>query len=366
MRRFRIAGIVGARPQFIKAAALCKAYQSSRLKKKLDLFWIHTGQHYDYTLSDIFFKELSIPKPRYHLGVGSASHAEQTAKILEKTETVLIKEKPDLVLVFGDTNSTLGAALAASKLRIPVAHVEAGLRSFNRQMPEEINRVITDHISDILFCPTRHAKKQLLKEGIIQAVYQVGDVMADILFSYQKRVKPRRKPRTYYLATIHRNINTDDPRKLARIIRALSGLHKKVILPLHPRTRKIIALSRSLSRLLKNSAPIEVISPVSYAEMISLQKYAYAVLTDSGGIQKEAFLLGVPCITLRNETEWVETVTLGRNALCPHPTARTIERLVERMLRKKFMGVSRRIYGDGSASERILKHCEDYLKKSHD
>ena len=366
MRRFRIAGVVGARPQFIKAAALSRAYQSRNFKKKLDLFWIHTGQHYDYALSDIFFKELSIPKPLYHLGVGSASHAVQTAKILEKTESVLIKEKPDLVLLFGDTNSTLAAALAASKLRIPVAHVEAGLRSFNRDMPEEINRVVTDHISQILFCPTMDAEKQLRKEGITQPVYRVGDVMADILFSYDKKTKPSLTPGSYYLATIHRNTNTDDPRKLGQIIEALSGLNKKVILPLHPRTKKIIARSLFLSRILRGSSQIEVIPPVSYTEMIALQKFAYAVLTDSGGIQKEAFLLGVPCVTLRNETEWVETVTLGRNALCPRPSARAIERLVERIRHRKFAGASRRIYGDGSASERILRHCEHYLKRHHD
>ncbi len=332
----KIISIVGARPQFIKVAPVSRAIVELNKKEGREIIrdiLIHTGQHYDYEMSEIFFKELEIKEPDYHLGVGSGSHGYQTGEMLRKLEEVLMKEKPDIVMVYGDTNSTLAGALAASKLHIRVAHVEAGLRSFNRAMPEEINRVLTDHISDLLFCPTETAVKNLHNEGIVKGVYNVGDVMHDsILFNVKIAEKKSgilkelnlmngSSVKDYALATVHRQENTDDPEKLSSIFDALSEIASKqmrVILPMHPRTRRCLGSSSLYDS-------ITIIKPVSYLDMLLLEKNAKMILTDSGGVQKEAYFFKVPCITLREETEWVETVESGWNVLAGRDGKKIIE-----------------------------------------
>ena len=324
-KRVRIVSIVGARPQFIKAATVGRAIAShsetapgSTLEEKL----VHTGQHYDDSMSEVFFEELEIPRPAYNLGVGSGSHGEQTGRMLERIEHVLLNEKPDLVLVYGDTNSTLAGALAAAKLHIPVGHVEAGLRSFVRTMPEEINRVLTDHVSDLLFCPTPTAVTNLAREGIDKGVHQVGDVMYDSTLFHARKAASlegdmlRRlgiAPKSFYLATVHRAENTDNRERLTGIFEAFGEIATPacpVLVPLHPRTVKYIHQYG-----LRISSAVRIIEPASYLEMVVLEKNARTVLTDSGGVQKEAYFLGVPCVTLRDETEWVETVEAGWNIL---------------------------------------------------
>jgi UDP-N-acetylglucosamine 2-epimerase len=310
----RIATIVGARPQFIKAAAL-----SRELRRQHREILIHTGQHYDYGMSGVFFDGLELPAPDVSLGVGSGPHGAQTGAMLGAVETVLEAERPDWVLVYGDTNSTLAGALAAAKLHLPVVHVEAGLRSYNRRMPEEINRVLTDHISSLLLCPSAVAVKNLAAEGISTNAHVVGDVMLDILNWARERANGKSsalfetlsvRPGNYLVATIHRGENTDDPDRLGGIVQALNEIKEEVVFPVHPRTRK--ALNGKSSRL---GSHIKMIEPLGYMEMVALSASARAILTDSGGLQKEAYWLGVPCITLREETEWVETVTSGWNRL---------------------------------------------------
>lgn len=314
----RIVTVVGARPQFVKAAAVSRVIRTQfadRIEEKI----IHTGQHFDENMSKVFFDDLDIPKPHYQLAISGGNHGAMTGKMLEAIETVLLQEKPDWLLVYGDTNSTLAGALAAAKLHIPVAHVEAGLRSFNMRMPEEINRALCDRVSSLLFCPTQTAIENLAKECVINGVHNVGDVMYDVALFYKDRASAESsilkslqiELKGYALATCHRAENTDDASRLKEILTALSELANKmpVVFPLHPRTRKLIQtfeFGNLISKLI-------VIEPVSFLDMVALEQAASIILTDSGGVQKEAFFYRVPCITMRDETEWVETVHSGMN-----------------------------------------------------
>jgi UDP-N-acetylglucosamine 2-epimerase (non-hydrolysing) len=310
----KIATIVGARPQFIKAAAL-----TDKLREFADEIVIHTGQHYDYELSRVFFETLNLPEPNHNLGVGSGSHAVQTARMLKRIEDVLLKERPDLVMVHGDTNSTLSGSLAAAKIGIRIAHVEAGLRCYNRSMPEEINRVLTDHLSELLFCPTETSVKNLEKEGIAEGVHLVGDVMRDVLERFlsaaeDRDILPKMKLTDggFYLMTLHRPQNTDNESNLCEILDAVSSLDLDVVFPIHPRTLNAIERLNLHDQIQDN---VRLTDPLSYPDFLALLLRCKRILTDSGGIQKEAYLLGKPCITLREETEWPETVEDGWNVL---------------------------------------------------
>jgi len=312
----KVATVVGARPQFIKAAAVSHVLRRTPEVREV---LVHTGQHYDYEMSRVFFDELEIPEPDHNLGVGSGSHGEQTGRMLEAIERVLLAERPDMVLVYGDTNSTLAGALAAAKLHIPVAHVEAGLRSFNRRMPEEVNRVLTDHASDLLFAPTETAVQNLRREGVTEGVHLVGDVMHDVLTENLPRaassqVLDRLKLRAgdYIVATVHRAENVDHGERLQGVVSALDAVSRRflpVVLPAHPRLRG------RLREFSLRPRHVTITAPLSYLDMLWLQKNAALILTDSGGVQKEACWLGVPCVTLRAETEWPETVQGGWNVL---------------------------------------------------
>jgi UDP-GlcNAc3NAcA epimerase len=341
----KISTIVGARPQFIKAAPVSRALRECGHRE----FLIHTGQHYDYLMSKVFFEELGIPEPAINLGVGSGSHSQQTGQMLLGLEAVIKKQRPDWVLVYGDTNSTLAGALAAAKLHVQVAHVEAGLRSFNRRMPEEINRVLTDHISNLLLCPTQNAVEILRNEGIIKGVHLVGDVMYDSVLHNIKLAekhsdileKLKLKNKSYALATVHRAENTDEPGRLKTIFNAFEQISQSglpVIIPLHPRT----------IQFLKNSK-LSFIDPVSYFDMLVLEKNARVILTDSGGVQKEAYWFGVPCITLRDETEWLETVESGWNVLAGSNYDRIINAVEKANPGQQVQGA----YGNGRAAEQI-------------
>lgn len=323
----KVASIVGARPQFIKLAPLSAELRRQGFHETI----IHTGQHYDGNMSGLFFEELEIPEPDVNLEIGSGSHGVQTGRMLIAIEEVLLNEHPDLVLVYGDTNSTLAGALSASKLHIPLAHVEAGLRSFNREMPEETNRIVADHLSDILLCPNATAVNNLAGEGITKGVHLVGDLMMDALLHFSDIATSKSHiletlgitAKDYYLATVHRAENTDDRERLASILSALSDMRRTVIFPMHPRTKHRMAECGLENALGDN---VIVIDPIGYLDMINLEQNALAILTDSGGVQKEAFWLRVPCITLRDETEWVETVTSGWNTL----TGASRENIVQR------------------------------------
>ncbi len=349
----KILTVVGARPQFIKAAVLSREISKH---ENISEVIIHTGQHFDKNMSDIFFEEMEIPKPDYNLEVNSLSHGAMTGRMLEKIENAIIKEKPNLVVVYGDTNSTLAGALTAKKLNIKVAHIEAGLRSFNMEMPEEINRVLTDRISDFLFCPTETSVKNLLNEGFNSSnanMHNVGDIMLDSALFYSKISSKKSKIIQnldlcdFALCTIHREENTDNPERLASIINALNNInnHCKVIVPLHPRTKKKI-------NNIKVKPIFKIIEPVGYFDIIEMLKHCKIVLTDSGGLQKEAYFFGKPCITLRKETEWIELVEKGFNKLAGHDSQTILSSFNE--LLKKNMDFNIKLYGDGKTGERII------------
>lgn len=359
--------IIGARPQFIKASPF-----SNHFRKYNKEILIHTGQHYDDNMSEIFFNELGIPKPDYNLNVGSGSHGLQTAIMLQKIESILLDEKPDAVLVYGDTNSTLAGALASSKLQIPIIHIEAGLRSYNKHMPEEQNRILTDHLSTLLFCPTDNGVNNLRKEGITDNVYNVGDIMFDAVITNKDRAFSMYKDNwldilkttndfpneftystKFFLATIHRAENTDDPLKLRTIIDALSSLNNPVILPMHPRTKKIIE---------KNSIKtgnLIIIEPVGYLMMLMLLSKSYMVITDSGGLQKEAYFMKKHCVTLRNETEWIETLENDQNVLA----GVNYQKIINAATRKiendvSFQNVK---FGDGNSAKKMVDIIIEYF-----
>jgi UDP-GlcNAc3NAcA epimerase len=351
----KILTVIGARPQFVKAAIVSRAMQKSALIQEIIL---HTGQHFDENMSKIFFDELDIPIPKYNLGIGGGTHAENTGRMIEAIEKVLFDEAPDFVLVYGDTDSTLAATISACKLNIPVAHVEAGLRSYNRKMPEEINRVLTDHASSILFTPTKKAFETLINEGIQpEMVINVGDVMFDAALHYGKLSQNsisildelKLQSKRYVLATLHRQENVDDAGTLASIIEGLRLSKKNIILPLHPRTRKkLLEFGISLPKTLR------VINPVGYLEMVQLEKNAEIIVTDSGGVQKEAFFHQVPCVTLRNQTEWVELVEFGFNKLTGSDANKISLALNSTNESKLDWGSP--IYGDGNATARIVDY----------
>ena len=353
----KVVTIVGARPQFIKAAPVSRA-----LRQRHREVLVHTGQHYDAGMSGVFFAELGIPEPDANLGIGSGSHGQQTGRMLMAIEQVLLQEQPDWLLVYGDTNSTLAGALAAVKLGVPVAHVEAGLRSFNRAMPEEHNRVLTDRCADLLFCPTQTAVDLLAAEGLTVGVHLVGDVMVDALRQHAELARQRSDvlarlglaPQGYLLATVHRPYNTDVPDNLRSIFAALGDIHEQtsqpLVLPLHPRTR------RQLDELnLAPPAGVRLIDPVGYLDMLALEQAAALILTDSGGIQKEAYTFAVPCITLRPETEWVETVQAGWNRVVGADRAAIVRAATQRWWPDDSPSP---VFGDGHAADRIVAVLE--------
>lgn len=349
----RILTVIGARPQFIKASVVSKAISQV---DGLEEILLHTGQHYDVNMSDVFFNQLSIPRPDIQLDIHGGRHGEMTGRMLIEIERALIEHKPDRVLVYGDTNSTLAGALAAAKLNIPVAHVEAGLRSFNMQMPEEINRILTDQISDILFCPTQAAFDNLRREGFATKpvrVLSVGDVMQDSALLFGKSaVAPRGVdlPDGFILATLHRAENTDDPDRLTAIVEALNLIHTSVapvLLPLHPRTRDVISKAGLI-------LDVCVIDPVGYLEMLWLIQRCGLVMTDSGGVQKEAFFFGRACVTMRDQTEWVELVEVGANELVGADAKLIIEAATRNLGRKLQDG--QQLFGGGQASASIARN----------
>lgn len=320
----KIVTVIGARPQFIKCASLSK-----ELRKKHQEIIVHTGQHYDYEMDKIFFNELGVPKPDYNFGVGSGTHGAQTGEILRKTEQIIMQERPELVIVYGDTNSTLAGALAAVKLQTKIGHVEAGLRSFDKTMPEETNRVLTDHCSDYLFCPTQTAVDNLKKEGKLEGIYLTGDVMVDALNSNKEAAERSMilenlglESKNYLLVTVHRQSNTDSESNLTNIIEACLEISDRIIFPVHPRTEKYLKTYGVYDKLKEK---VLVTKPQGYLDFLKLMNHAKKILTDSGGIQKEAYILGVPCITLRHNTEWVETVEDGWNVLVGVDKKRIVE-----------------------------------------
>jgi UDP-N-acetylglucosamine 2-epimerase len=348
----KVLTVVGARPQFIKAAPFSRA-----IRQRHTEVLVHTGQHYDASMSDVFFDELRIPRPDHHLGVGSGTHAAQTAHILERLEPAIRGESPDVVVIYGDTNSTLAGALAAAKLGVPVAHVEAGLRSYVRDMPEEINRVVADHVSTHLFAPTQTAVDNLAREGITEGVTLTGDIMYDALLENAPVAAKRSPilrdlaltPGGYVLATVHRAGNTDDPARLADLFDAFALLKEPVVVPLHPRTRAAL-----LSTDIEVEPPVRIVDPAGYIDMLALEQNARVILTDSGGVQKEAYLLGVPCVTLREETEWVETLEGGWNVLA----GADAERILAAAQRPKPSQAPPPVFGDGHAAETMVAALE--------
>lgn len=354
----KIVTVVGARPQFIKAAAVSRAIRDD-FAGEIEEIIVHTGQHYDANMSKVFFEELDIQQPKHNLEVSGGHHGAMTGRMLEGVEKVLLLEKPDWLLIYGDTNSTLAGALAAAKLHVPIAHVEAGLRSFNMRMPEEVNRIVADRVSSLLFCPTETAVTNLLAEGIARGVHNVGDVMYDVSLFYRERARMHStvlqkldlSSNSFALATCHRAENTDDPVRLRSILSALAEIAAQfpVVLPLHPRTSKLI-YDYGLEPLLGN---LTITDPLPFLDMVALEQSARIILTDSGGVQKEAFFFGVPCITMRDETEWVETVNLEWNQLVG-ASRDAILTAVNSIMRNPPLNVAAKPYGSGRASSDIV------------
>jgi UDP-N-acetylglucosamine 2-epimerase len=349
----KIVSVVGARPQFVKAAVLSRA-----LRERHEEVLVHTGQHYDDLMSDVFFRELGLPAPDANLGVGSASHTVQTARMLEALEPVLLAQQPELVLVYGDTNSTLAGALTAAKLNLPLAHVEAGFRSHNQAMPEEINRVLTDHVSRYLFCVTAVSVDCLRAEGITRGVHEVGDLMYDSLLAVLPRAQAVEaavlarhgvQPGAYYLSTVHRPANTDDAAAMRSIFAAFGRLDAPVVLPLHPRTKAALAEAS-----IEPPANVQAMDPVGYVEMLALERNAKAILSDSGGVRREAYFLGVPSVTLRDDTEWPETLAGGWDVLA----GAAAEKIIEGAQRPRPQTPPPPIFGDGHTAARIVEVLE--------
>ena len=366
-KMIKIVTIIGARPQIIKAAALSRAIKE-KFSNEIEEVIVHTGQHYDENMSQVFFDELGIPAPNYNLGVGSGKHGEQTSKMIEGIEEILLKENPDYLVVYGDTNSTLAGAIAASKIHIPIAHIEAGLRSFNKAMPEEINRICCDHCSTMLFSPTATGYKNLINEGFNPenkkpftidnpGIYHCGDVMYDnsMFFGSTDNGQQTTDNNPYILCTIHRNNNTDEAERLSSIVKALLRLSKEeeIIIPLHPRTKKLldVNLSPDIYNELINNERIHIIPPASFLEMIKLEKNASIIITDSGGVQKEAFFFKKPCIIIRSETEWKEIVECGAAII----TDANEDNIVNGYYHFKENKISEypELFGDGKAAEFI-------------
>jgi UDP-GlcNAc3NAcA epimerase len=363
-KMIKIVTIIGARPQIIKAAALSRAIKEN-FSNEINEIIVHTGQHYDENMSQIFFDELGIPTPNYNLGVGSGSHGAQTSKMIEGIEEILIKEKPDYLVVYGDTNSTLAGAIAASKIHVPIVHIEAGLRSYNKAMPEEINRICCDHCSTMLFSPTATGYNNLIKEGFNPenkkpytidnpGIYHCGDVMYDnsLYFAEMAKDKSLKTKGNYILCTIHRNNNTDEPERLSSIFKALLRLsdEKEIIIPLHPRTKKLldVNLNSEIYNQLINNERIHIIPPASFLEMIKLERNADLVITDSGGVQKEAFFFKKPCIIIRSETEWKEIVECGAAVIADANEERIIESYYQFMQKENQEYTE--YFGDGKAA----------------
>lgn len=376
--------IIGARPQIIKAAALSRII-NNKFSTKIEEIIVHTGQHYDDNMSQIFFDELNIPHPNYNLNAGSGTHGKQTALMIEGIEEILLKEKPNCIVLYGDTNSTLAGAVAASKIQVPIIHIEAGLRSFNKSMPEEINRILCDRVSTLLFSPTKAGFDNLVKEGFKKKnagpytfnnprIYHCGDVMFDnaLFFSSLAQQKStvlkdnQLEEGKYILVTIHRNNNTDEPERLNALFRAINKIAVddkiKMMLPLHPRTAKLLAqnLSPELYSTIKTSEYIKIVSPVSYLEMIALEKSASLVMTDSGGVQKEAYFFKKPCVILRSETEWIELVRSG-SAIITDANEKEIVKAYEKFKKTKRLKFPD-LFGDGNAAEFI---CGEIVKNIH-
>jgi UDP-GlcNAc3NAcA epimerase len=352
----KVVSVIGARPQFIKAGPVSRI-----LRKEHVEVLVHTGQHYDENMSGIFFEELALPQPEHHLGIGSGTHGAQTGAMLAGIEKVLTAEKPDWVLVYGDTNSTLAGGLAAAKLHIPVAHVEAGLRSYNRRMPEELNRVLTDHLSDLLFCPSDPSKRNLAAEGLTEGVYVVGDVMAEALAFAKKQSVERSEimkrlnlqEKAYLLVTLHRAENTDDTTRLGEIFQALEQIDERVVFPVHPRT---LGALNDAGHMPVKSENLILTEPLGYLDMVRLLGSARLLLTDSGGMQKEAYWLGIPCLTLRDETEWTETVDAGWNRLVGANAGRILQSV------SNFAPPQERppLYSSGSPAQRCVQLMENH------
>jgi len=364
LRTIRVFSVVGTRPQFVKLAMICRALKRPDAAASVEHAIVHTGQHYDAEMNEVFFRDLDIPTPDFHLGIGSGTHGEQTGEMIKRLEPVLSEHRPDWVLLYGDTNSTLAGAIAGAKLGLSIAHIEAGLRSYNRRMPEEINRVVADHLSDMLLCPTAAAIRNLEKEGLADRAILCGDIMYDASLCYANLAETRGgklaeqwKPKAFGLATVHRAENADDPTRLKSIFEALeyiAGHICPVLLPLHPRTRNALqSCGLSPSR-------VTVIPPASYLEMLLLERRARFILTDSGGVQKEAYFAQVPCITMRDETEWVETLDNYCNVL----TGANTPAIVAAVKNIDRAGPWTAVYGDGRAAHAILDALHDQPVRS--